>query len=172
MNKFLLVSSLMLLTLACGSNWIIPEPPPPGPDVVSDAGEDPDSGCPIEEDGGMNTDSGVPVDPPDAGSVPDSGTPPEDAGQPPDAGTPPEDGGTDAGTPAEDAGTPQDAGTDPDAGCPDDGGVKPPKPDEKVCICHIPKGKPGNANTLCLPAPAVEAHLKHGDYLGSCQEEE
>lgn len=37
---------------------------------------------------------------------------------------------------------------------------------EKVEICH----KPGTADqkVLWVPAPAVEAHLAHGDQLGSC----
>lgn len=32
----------------------------------------------------------------------------------------------------------------------------------KVAVCH-------NGHTLWLPAPAVEAHLRHGDYLGCCE---
>jgi hypothetical protein len=38
----------------------------------------------------------------------------------------------------------------------------------KVSICHIPPGNPSAANTLCVGAPAVSAHLAHGDYLGAC----
>ncbi len=38
----------------------------------------------------------------------------------------------------------------------------------KVQICHIPPGNPGNANTLCVGASAVPAHLAHGDYIGPC----
>ena len=38
----------------------------------------------------------------------------------------------------------------------------------KVCLCHIPPGNPGNAHTICVGAPAVKAHLGHGDTLGEC----
>jgi len=40
--------------------------------------------------------------------------------------------------------------------------------DKKVTICHIPPGNPENAHTLKIGAPAVRAHLAHGDYLGPC----
>lgn len=40
---------------------------------------------------------------------------------------------------------------------------------DKVTICHIPPGNPGNAHTITVGAPAVRAHLGHGDYVeGSC----
>ena len=38
----------------------------------------------------------------------------------------------------------------------------------KVTLCHIPPGNPANAHTISVGAPAVRAHLAHGDYLGSC----
>lgn len=38
---------------------------------------------------------------------------------------------------------------------------------QAVTICHQP-GTPAE-KTLTLPAPAAEAHLRHGDRLGSCQ---
>lgn len=38
----------------------------------------------------------------------------------------------------------------------------------KVCLCHVPPGNPGNAHTICVGAPAVQAHLRHGDSLGEC----
>lgn len=38
---------------------------------------------------------------------------------------------------------------------------------QKVTICHQP-GTPAE-KTLRLPAAATEAHLRHGDRLGSCQ---
>ena len=38
----------------------------------------------------------------------------------------------------------------------------------KVTLCHIPPGKPGNAHTITVGAPAVPAHLAHGDTLGPC----
>ena len=40
--------------------------------------------------------------------------------------------------------------------------------DDKVTICHIPPGNPDNAHTLSVGAPAVAAHLAHGDTLGPC----
>lgn len=38
----------------------------------------------------------------------------------------------------------------------------------KVDICHIPPGNPANAHTLNISVNAVDAHLAHGDVLGSC----
>jgi len=38
----------------------------------------------------------------------------------------------------------------------------------KVCICHRPPGNPDNAHTICIGAPAVRAHLRHGDTVGEC----
>ncbi|NVO02984.1 MAG: carboxypeptidase regulatory-like domain-containing protein [Bacteroidetes bacterium] len=37
-----------------------------------------------------------------------------------------------------------------------------------VTICHIPPGNPGNAHTITINSNALQAHLAHGDYLGSC----
>jgi hypothetical protein len=37
---------------------------------------------------------------------------------------------------------------------------------EKVLVCHKPEKK--SRHTLSLPAPAVPAHLAHGDQLGAC----
>jgi hypothetical protein len=39
---------------------------------------------------------------------------------------------------------------------------------DKVTICHIPPGNPANAHTITVGAPAVPAHLAHGDHLGAC----
>ena len=39
---------------------------------------------------------------------------------------------------------------------------------EKVTICHIPPGNPENAHEITVGAPAVPAHLAHGDNVGSC----
>jgi len=39
----------------------------------------------------------------------------------------------------------------------------------KVTICHIPPGNPANAHTIDVGAPAVSAHLAHGDYCGPCR---
>ena len=38
----------------------------------------------------------------------------------------------------------------------------------KVSVCHLPPGNPANAHTLVVGAPAVDAHLRHGDTLGAC----
>lgn len=38
----------------------------------------------------------------------------------------------------------------------------------KVSVCHIPPGNPANAHTIVVGAPAVQAHLAHGDSLGVC----
>lgn len=85
-----------------------------------------------------------------------------DAGCPITEPTDPGDGGPTEPTDPGDGGTePTDPG---DGGTPGDGG------DGKTCICHIPKGKPSNAHTICIGEPAVSAHLAHGDYLGECQE--
>lgn len=43
---------------------------------------------------------------------------------------------------------------------------------EKVTICHIPPGNPGNAHTISVGAPAVEKHIaNHGDTLGPCPDD-
>jgi len=44
--------------------------------------------------------------------------------------------------------------------------------ENKVTLCHIPPGNPSNAHTIEVGAPAVDAHLDHGDYLGECIDEE
>jgi hypothetical protein len=41
---------------------------------------------------------------------------------------------------------------------------------DKVTICHVPPGNPANAHTITVGAPAVPAHLAHGDTLGPCAE--
>ncbi|MCP3168826.1 hypothetical protein [Myxococcus qinghaiensis] len=38
----------------------------------------------------------------------------------------------------------------------------------RLAVCHIPPGNPANAHTIVVGAPAVKAHLKHGDTLGAC----
>ena len=40
----------------------------------------------------------------------------------------------------------------------------------QVTICHIPPGNVDNAHTIIIAEPAVDAHLAHGDYVGSCAE--
>jgi hypothetical protein len=39
---------------------------------------------------------------------------------------------------------------------------------EKVTVCHMPPGNPDNAHTISVGAPALEAHLGHGDTEGEC----
>jgi hypothetical protein len=39
---------------------------------------------------------------------------------------------------------------------------------DKVTLCHRPPGKPDNAHTITVGAPAAPAHLGHGDTLGAC----
>ena len=38
----------------------------------------------------------------------------------------------------------------------------------KVTVCHIPPGNPDNRHEIEVGAPAVDAHIAHGDFLGSC----
>ncbi|MFY9820783.1 MAG: calcium-binding EGF-like domain-containing protein [Thermoanaerobaculia bacterium] len=38
----------------------------------------------------------------------------------------------------------------------------------KVQVCHIPPGNPGNFHTITISENALQAHLGHGDLLGSC----
>jgi hypothetical protein len=38
----------------------------------------------------------------------------------------------------------------------------------KVDICHIPPGNPENAHTINVSVNAIQAHLDHGDFIGSC----
>src|SRR5204862_2885133 len=41
---------------------------------------------------------------------------------------------------------------------------------QKVILCHVPPGNPGNPQTLCIAPSAVPAHLANhpGDCLGPC----
>jgi len=39
---------------------------------------------------------------------------------------------------------------------------------QKVNVCHIPGGNPDNAHEIQVSGNAVNAHLGHGDVLGSC----
>ncbi len=43
-----------------------------------------------------------------------------------------------------------------------------PDGDGLVTICHIPPGNPAAQHTITVGAPAVQAHLGHGDTLGPC----
>ena len=38
----------------------------------------------------------------------------------------------------------------------------------KVAICHLPPGNPTNVQLITVGAPAVPAHLAHGDLLADC----
>jgi len=40
---------------------------------------------------------------------------------------------------------------------------------QKVDICHVPPGNPDNAHTINVAEPAVDAHLAHGDFVGTCE---
>ena len=42
----------------------------------------------------------------------------------------------------------------------------------QVTICHIPPGNPDNAHTIVVGAPALPAHMAHGDFEGECDGEE
>jgi hypothetical protein len=44
-----------------------------------------------------------------------------------------------------------------------------PADTKKTTICHIPPGNPGNAHTICVGNAAVQAHLDHGDFIGTCE---
>jgi hypothetical protein len=50
--------------------------------------------------------------------------------------------------------------------------VRVPKSCNMVYLCHVPPGKPSNAQTLSISTSAVEAHLKNhvGDHLGQCNQ--
>jgi hypothetical protein len=42
---------------------------------------------------------------------------------------------------------------------------------KKVTLCHQPPGNPANAHTISVGEPARAAHLRHGDSLGACPDE-
>ena len=42
---------------------------------------------------------------------------------------------------------------------------------EAVTLCHAPPGNPDAAHTISVGAPAVPAHLAHGDTEGACAED-
>ncbi|MBF0105465.1 MAG: VCBS repeat-containing protein [Deltaproteobacteria bacterium] len=43
--------------------------------------------------------------------------------------------------------------------------------ENKIQICHIPPGNPENAHTIEIAESALDAHLEHGDYTGSCEQD-
>ena len=53
-----------------------------------------------------------------------------------------------------------------DGGGGSDGGMS--CPDGKAQLCHYPPGHPARHHEICVGAPAVPAHLAHGDTLGAC----
>jgi len=61
-----------------------------------------------------------------------------------------------------------DGNTIPGDGCDADCNVEPNA--GQICVCHIPPGNSSAAHTICIAAPAVSAHLAHGDTLGACTE--
>jgi hypothetical protein len=44
--------------------------------------------------------------------------------------------------------------------------------EDHVTLCHIPPGNPDNSHTIVVGAPAVQAHLNHGDFEGECDGDE
>jgi len=44
----------------------------------------------------------------------------------------------------------------------------PAPPADNVTVCHRPPGNPSKAHTITIGAPAVPAHMAHGDSLGGC----
>jgi hypothetical protein len=43
---------------------------------------------------------------------------------------------------------------------------------ETVEICHIPPGNPRERDTIEVDAPSVPPHLRHGDHLGECDDDD
>jgi hypothetical protein len=43
--------------------------------------------------------------------------------------------------------------------------------DDKVEVCHIPSGNSDNARTIEVAESSVRDHLRHGDFVGECEEE-
>lgn len=41
---------------------------------------------------------------------------------------------------------------------------------DKVQVCHIPPDNPSNFHTITIAEKSLQAHLAHGDYLGTCDE--
>ena len=44
--------------------------------------------------------------------------------------------------------------------------------DDKVTICHLPSGNVSKGRTITVGAPAVRAHLRHGDFIGACESDD
>ena len=41
--------------------------------------------------------------------------------------------------------------------------------EDKVTICHIPRGNPARAHTITIDAESLSNHLAHGDTIGPCE---
>jgi hypothetical protein len=54
----------------------------------------------------------------------------------------------------------------------DEDGTKADSGKKKVTLCHRPPGNPANAHTISVGEPARAAHLRHGDQLGACPDED
>lgn len=96
----------------------------------------------------------------------------------------PEDSPSKSGEPAA-TGTPEVPPNSPPPGNPPADPVPPtvvvddpPAADPYLCghkkylICHVPEGNPDNRHELCLPAPAIEAHLRQHDASGASGDED
>ncbi len=44
--------------------------------------------------------------------------------------------------------------------------------EKKVTLCHIPGGNPLNSHILSVSKNSIKAHLGHGDYLGTCTDDD
>ncbi|MFZ8908979.1 MAG: DUF11 domain-containing protein, partial [Nitrosopumilaceae archaeon] len=42
-------------------------------------------------------------------------------------------------------------------------------PEDKISICHLPPGNPENIQTITVGQISLQAHLDHGDDLGTCE---
>ncbi|MFV9646532.1 MAG: hypothetical protein ACNYWU_11980 [Desulfobacterales bacterium] len=40
----------------------------------------------------------------------------------------------------------------------------------KITVCHVPPGNPSNFHDITISENALQAHLDHGDFVGSCLE--
>lgn len=60
-----------------------------------------------------------------------------------------------------------------DSGCRGVGDSKNNKSKQKIVVCHVPKGNPGNRHTIHISMSAWPAHRDNhgGDFLGSCNTE-
>jgi len=45
-----------------------------------------------------------------------------------------------------------------------------PAPEPKITICHLAPGNTDNRQTLTISLSALQAHLDHGDFIGTCRD--